>query len=191
MRTGILVWIFLFSCAALAVQAQEQEATLGKLLQTRNVDVAPTLFQNKSFLDGGAYGGLHSANVKSFFLGDGFRTKEFATNQFFGTNDHWSGYFKFDTKQANLNNRSTFVDASKTFETKAAPTKTAMESGKEYATRTFETRDFRGKEVRGIAQDRLDREGPMALAGPNPLPRNDTLHVMTIDEVRDLLNKGK
>lgn len=191
MRLGIPAWFLLFSLAAGAVQAQQQEANIGKLLQTRNSDVAPALFQNKSFLEGSGFGGLRSANVRSFSLNDGFKTREFGTNQFFGTNDHWQGYFKFDTKQVNQGSRGTFADSSKTFETRAAQTKTAQESGREYAVHDYPTRDFRGKEIRGIAQDRLDREGVMALTGPNPLPRQDSLHLMTIDEVRALLNKGK
>jgi hypothetical protein len=191
MRLRTLAWILAFTCGAFAVQAQEQEAvTTGKLLQTRNTDVAPALYQNKAFTDGSSYGGLRDAHVKSFYLRDGFTTKEYATNPY-TTRNFWSGYFKFDTKQANLSDRGTFAQASKQFETKAAETRTAMESGKEYATRTYATRDFRGKEARGKDQDRLDREGPAALAGPNALSREDSMHVLTIDEVRELLNKSK
>ncbi len=186
MRPRILPYLCLLFCAAFAAQAQVQD--IGLRLQTRNVNLAPTLFQNKTFLAVSPYGGTHAANVGTFYFIDHVRTKEFSTHPLYGVNKYWAGDFKYDAKTADLNSRNVIPNASKAFETKTSETKTARESDKESATRAYDTSTFK---KRGASQDRLDREGPDAFKGPVPLGLQGDMHQLTIDEVRDLLNKNK
>ncbi|MGB8353280.1 MAG: hypothetical protein WCD79_05290 [Chthoniobacteraceae bacterium] len=186
MRPRVLAYLCLFFCAAIAAHAQEQDP--GLKLQTRNANVAPILFQNKTYLVQAPYGGTHGANVGTFYFDDHVRTKEFSTHAASGVNKFWAGDVKYDAKTANLGTKTVIPNATKVYATKTSDTKTARESGKESATRAATTREYRG---RGVSQDRLDREGPDALKGANPVGSNGDLHPMTIDEVRTLLNKNK
>ena len=189
MRPRVLAYFCLFSCVAFAAYAQEQEEDIAKRLQTRNANLAPTLFQNKTYITESKFNGTRSANVSTFYYIDHVRTKEFSTHPLYGVNKYWFGDSKYDTKAADLSSRNAIPNASKVFETKASETKTARESNKESATRTYaDTHEYRR---RGASQDRLDREGPDAFKGPVPLGLQGDMHQLTIDEVRDLLNKSK
>ena len=187
MRPRVLATLCLFFCAAIAAHAQEQDP--GLKLQTRNANVAPTLFQNKTYLVQAPYGGTHGANVGTFYFEDHVRTKEFSTHAAPGVNKFWAGDVKYDAKTANLGTHTVIPNTTKAFATKTSPTEDARESGKESPTRAYaDTHKF---VKRGLAQDRLDREGPDALRGTTPVGFQGEMHQLTIDEVRDLLNKNK
>jgi hypothetical protein len=187
MRTGVIIAILLLSCTIL--RAQEQEADIAKLLQTRNNGLAHALFQNKSFTQGSAFNGTGNASVKQFYFTDRFRPKAFSTQSFLGMKGPWAGDFKFKTDAANVNSRSTIVNATKTYGTKTSETKTASESNKESATHAYASAGaWRG---RGRSQNRFDKEGQKALQGSTPLGMQGDMHPLTIAEVRDLLNKNK
>ena len=183
MRPGVFASICLFLCAAFAASAQEQP-DVARTLQTRNVNVAPVLFQNKSYLTGSTFGGTRGAEVNTFYFVDHVRTREFLTHSLYGQHKYWAGDFKYDT--TTTNNNHTF--AVKPFETKTVDTKAASESGKESATKAYATGEYRG---RGKSQDRFDKEGSDAFKGPVPIGLGGDMHQMTMEEVRDLLNKNK
>ena len=186
MRNGVIFFILLLSCAGL--RAQEQEADISKKLQSRNANLASTLFQNKSFTGDGSFNGAGKANVKSFYFSQLFHPKFLSTQSFLGTKDHWAGDFKYRTDQAYIGH-NIIPNATKDYGTKTSETKPARESNKESATNTYaNTREYRGQ---GRSQDRLTREGPNALQGAVPLGMQGNLHPMTIAEVRELLNKNK
>lgn len=190
MRVGVLVFCIVSLWTAGLLKAQDQEAEIATKLQTRNVNVAPTLFQNKAFYDGSTFNGTRDANTSSFYFIDHVRTKNFIARTFYGSSDYWAGHFKFNADKANLNTRNVVVNATKQVETKTSATKADRDSNKESATRDYASgsREFRG---RGRSQDRLDKEGEKALMGTVPLGLGGDLHQLTIDEVRQLLNKNK
>lgn len=177
MRFGVLVFVFLFSCGAVCVHAQEGD--VNKKLVTRNVDVAKALFQNKSFTDRGAYGDNRAANVKSFLFTEHYDPKTFLTRSFLNMRNYWAGNFQFSTKQADLSSRSLIPNATTPFATKTSETKTASENGKTSATQTYATREYRGREAQNF--DTLVKTQP----------QEGTLEPMTFDQVRELLNKNK
>ena len=188
MRLGVAISISLLFCSTVAVHAQEME-NLTQVLQSRNANVAPVLFQNKSYLDNSSFN-ASGFNAKTFQYTNGVIAKGFSTGAYAATNS-WSGAFQFSTKEADLGSHSFLSSFLKLFKTGSAETKTAYESSKAFQASVYpEVRDFHGREKRGILQDRFDREGPAALMGKNPIQTDGALHVMTIEEVRNLLNKG-
>ena len=189
MRPGIMACICLFSLAVAAVHAQEQEADISKKLQTRNVEVARALFQNKAFLQASPYYGGRSAYINNFYFIDKVRTKDFLSRSFYGADPYWAGNFQYSTANARTSGRNVLVNSTTIVDTKTKETKADRESGKESSARAYPfNREFLG---RGRSQDRFDKEGEKALYGTVPLGLGGDLHPMTIDEVRALLNKNK
>ena len=153
----------------LASAAEEKDP--GLLLQTRNEGLATKMFQNKSFYDGKSSVGIKSANVHEFYIPQHYDAKSYATKDFrartFSQND-----LRFETREAR-----TKTDAldQKRYATKATAVKDARESGKSYESRGYaDAREFRPQ---GKSQKSLD-------AQRNKKP-------MTMDQVRELLNKNK
>jgi hypothetical protein len=182
MRPGVFIATLLLTGAALRAD------DVAKMLQTRNTDLAPTLFQNKTFGTSGTFNGTGRAFVKDFYFIDRFRPRAFDTRTFFGSKDHWAGDFKFKTDAANTNSGKIIVNATKAVDTKTSETKAANESTKESATRTYaNSSEYRG---RGKSQDRFDRDGPKAQGDPT-IGLQGNMHPLTIEEVRELLNKNK
>jgi len=188
MRPGMMACICVFFLAVAAVHAQE-DSDIAKKLQTRNVDVAKVLFQNKAFLQASPYYGDRAAYVNNFYFIDRVRTKDFMARAFYGADPYWAGNFQYSTANARTTGRNVIVNATTAVDTKTSETKEARESGKVSSTRDYPfNRDFRG---RGRSQDRFDKEGEKALYGAVPLGLGGDLHPLTIDEVRALLNKNK
>jgi hypothetical protein len=184
MRTGVFFTLLLSG----AVLRADDMSDVAKTLQTRNSSLAPILFQNKTFTTGATFNGTGKAFVKDFYFIDRFRPRSFDTRTFFGTKDHWAGDFKFKTNAANLNTSGIIANATKPYGTKTSETKAANESNKESATRTYaNSGQWRG---RGKSQDRFDRDGPKA-QGDSSVGLQGNMHPLTIEEVRDLLNKNK
>lgn len=145
-------------------------------------------FGSKSFDDSGA------AQIKEFYSPKKFKAKDFFTGHYGGSKAFWMGDFKHDTKTA----ESKSARVQKTFDTKAMEVKTAHDAGKNYGITAFETKASR---LRGRSQDKIDTQGAGALSGPNALGWHGAdwqggidygeKPEMTIDEVRNLLNKNK
>lgn len=171
--------MFLLPFVGVAAHAQTQEEDVAKRLQSRNVDVAKVLYQNKSFVSGSVFGGPREANVKSFYFAEHYNPKAFLTRPFYAVKNSWSGDFKFNTSQANLDSRSLIPNAAKAVETKTSATKTAGESGKTSATQSYNTREYRGREAQNL-KTLVKKQ-----------PDEGTLEPMTMDQVRELLNKNK
>lgn len=177
MRLRVSAIVFLLSCVAMHAHAQEED--VARRLQTRNVDVAKALYQNKSYTDSVAYGGSRAANVKSFLFTEHFNPKVFLTRSFFGANGYWGGNFKFNTNPADLSSRSLIPNATTPFATKTSETKTANESGRISDTHAYNTREYRGREAQNFKT---------FVKTP---PQESSLEPMTFDQVRELLNKNK
>ena len=159
-----LLLLFLISCGGLAARAQQQDP--GLLLQTRNQDLASKMFQNKSFYEGKVFEADGKANVKSFYTPQRFEAGEFGLKNF-RTSTFSQRDLLVSTKEART---KTDTRDDKLFETKSAAVKDARESGtRDYAN----TREFHPE---GKSQKSLDQTGKKKLS---------------IDEVRELLNKNK
>lgn len=125
------------------------------------------------------------ARVNSFYFQQKFNPKSFDNTKSFRTKTAWDGDFKFATKDART----------KSFETKAAPMKTAPVKDAREASKTAATREFydanRTTKFKGRNQDLFDKEGPAAQDKVGPTSWSGNLKVLTVDDVREILNKNK
>ena len=171
------------------VCAQQQEA---KLMQRIDGDAKsliagkskPFLGASKDFFGTKSFNGK-AARVSDFYLPQKYTSKNFLTGAFRGNKGFWMGDFKFRTDAAATKD---FAQGGKLFDTKTAPVKAAHESAKAYAATPYATKDSK---FRGKAQDAFDARGPEAMAGPDAPGWRGAMGPMTIDQVRDLLNKNK
>jgi len=154
--------------------AQVQERKLEERL-TRPDMTLSNAAQNKSFDAAKSFENSTGNRVltKEFFFTRWFRPKEFQTKEF-----NSKSYAAADRKLpvSDARTKAETRDAVKRYETKAAPVNDARESNKSFATSEYASaREFRGK---GKSQKLLDQE----YANREP---------MSIDQVRELLNKNK
>jgi hypothetical protein len=164
MRFSLVAYIFLL--AATATNAQEQERKLVDRLLTPNTKLANS-DQNKKFT-GGLEAPTRSAATKSFYVSEKKLSKSFAADRSAPTTSFRT--HDYATKAASVPT----LQPMRVFPTKnARGISTSADSTKKYATRDFAgNRPFLGQ---GKSQKSLH-------AHDRPL---------TIDEVRELLNKNK
>ena len=131
--------------------------------------------QSKGYNDGKSFGAVSPASVNSFYIARTFSAKSFSSKAYNGAGNFWAGDFKYSTTAA----RTGTGFATKAFAVKTEVVKDARETGKTSvsAGRTY-TRagPFKGH---GTRQALLDEQH-----SPEKAP-------MTIDQVRDLLNKNQ
>jgi hypothetical protein len=173
MRPLAFLLLLLASCGVLRAQVQERKL-VDRLLQP---DMSLGNPMQSMAYNGATTGGIEpakDANVKDFsfiqkFSAKGYDTKDYAAK------DYWQGEFQFSTKAAEVKADDA---GQKVFATKTVAVKDARESAKGYAAagQNFATREAaeRGK----TSQQHLD-----------DIYKNRP--VMSIDEIRDLLNKPK
>lgn len=137
---------------------------------------------------GGRSFGAKSARSKSFGFEQKFSAGEFRSKEFSGSKSAWMGNFKFSSKEANTRGKYEVPNAGRQVNTKTMPVVDAREGSK-----AMPTREFAGQRPylkRGPSQDRFDREGTTPMDN-RPVGWSGTLQPMTIDDVRELLNKNK
>lgn len=152
--------------------AQEQERKLLERLDKPNMELKNS-FQDKAFGGGKSYG-ARNAHVKEFYVPERYAPKSFQTRSF-AAKSHHAGDLKYATGEASTKGRYSIPNATKKAETKTLAVKDAREAGKTVETREMETS---ASQMRGKSQALLDAEN----SGRAP---------MTIDQVRELLNKNK
>jgi hypothetical protein len=162
-RRKVVVGLFLIAAIA---RAQDQERKLVDRLLEPNMKLENSE-QNKQFVGGGTVR-PKSASTRSFYVSNATLTKTFAGSREFTTQSHPSR--EFGTQSENLPP----AQKSRPFATSdARGVKSARESSSAYKTRQFAgTRPFveEGKSQKALhAQD----------------------HPLSIDDVRELLNKNK
>jgi len=180
--TGELLWngsgvrhlllislVLLFCC--LAAHAQETEKRMNEILHPDKNSTS--FYQNKSFFGGKSYQASNSACVKEFQFNETFSMKSYSTNSY-ASSPFWAGNTKFGTSSANTKGRFEIPNITKSVDTKTEATKTSPYSDKTFASRDYETSQFRGV---GKSQKALDQQS----AGKKP---------MTVDQVREMLNKN-
>jgi hypothetical protein len=125
------------------------------------------------------------ANTNSFYIQQKFQPKGYETTDSFRTKSAWDGNFKFSTKDA----RTRTFDTKTAPPAKTAPVKEAYDSGKTATTRDFapghKTSPFKGRN-----QALFDKDGPAAQAKIGQ-SWNGNLNVLTLEDVREILNKNK
>lgn len=191
---GILLSLPLLFSAFSAVQADDQRTMVERFTAPPNYNLSytdPSIHSSNT--DKKSPVNTGNNNLKTFNLFQIFHSKDkgFQTNQY-NTSNFWAGNFKFNTSDANLKTGTTLASIIRLFKTGSAETRTASESGDTFQTRDdLLTSEKNNAVFRGKLQKRLNKEGDKVLQGDNPIQGGGAMHVMTIDEVRELLNKPK
>jgi hypothetical protein len=166
-----------------SVIAQEQEKTLeqrllgkpdlGKVFDSRQ----GSTFGSQSFATG-------TARVKNFYFTQKFAPKDYDTRAYGGTKSSWLGNFKFSTREAGTTGQYEIPNAAKKADTKTVPVSDARENSKTMSTTAYAKRD---RPYLGPEANRVHRTVP----ANGQLGWSGDLRPMTIDDVRELLNKNK
>jgi hypothetical protein len=171
--------LVLLLAAATVAHAQEQERKLMDRVTRMDNILRPDLSkqateQTRSFSQGKSAENGKTARTKSFYSPSHVQLKEYNAKSFYDGRGYWNGAFKFETKAAETKPKFLGIfPMLKRYDTKAVEVKDAREGGKNYAVRDYEVRDYETREYRG-------RE-TAAKTGKS----------LSIDEVRELLNKNK
>ncbi len=181
--TLVILFSLLACCGAFA---QQQESKLAQRIRSPNMNLEYDL-RKSTFM------GTHSVStknvaVKEFYYDQKVSPKAFSTGAYAGTKSSWFSNFKFWTKEANTKSKNEIPNA-----TKAAPVKTVAVSDARESQKTMATREFAGERPylhRGASQDAIDK-GEKGQGVPPGIGTDGSLKPMTIDDVRELLNKNK
>lgn len=159
----------------LPLHAQEQE----RGLQQRLLEPDQTLeFRGwkEGFNPGKSAFSSSKARVKEFQFEQKVRPEKYVTRDFRGTKGAWEGDFLFKTEEANTEGRYLIPKKDTEYETSAMKTDKLSDGDKKARTQKFVTGEAT---LRGKAQGSIDAEYHQ-----NKKP-------MSIDDVRELLNKSK
>lgn len=171
--------------------AQQQERTLLERIENPDQTLEFDVTKASSF-SGRSARSRAAAQSKGFQFDQKVQPKSFDTRAFNSSKTAWQGDFKFATKEANTKGRYQIRDGDKKAETKEAAVKTARESEKTMATRELHDgkRPFLN---RGRSQDEINAAGTEAptLDGKFKNKWQGDLKQLTIDDIRELLNKNK
>jgi hypothetical protein len=125
------------------------------------------------------------ANTNSFYIQQKFQSKGYQATDSFRTKSAWDGNFKFSTKDA----RTKTFDTKSAPAAKTAPVKEAYGYGKTAATRDFAP-GHKDSPFKGRNQALFDKDGPAAQAKIGQ-SWNGNLKALTVEDVREILNKNK
>ncbi len=189
-RAPLIACLF---AAAMAAHAQQQEqgmmdridANWRRGMQAMDAHSKPskdlgTSFTNKTFETGAA--GMKTFSTSAFSGVKGAEVKTFETRSFFGVKNPWFGKKVFDTYASRATERSA-TDSSKQFQTDAFAVRDYDKSSKK------DLADA-GTALPSGAQPRPYLVAPKAEGGISRFTQN-LQKDLTIDDVRDLLNKGR
>jgi hypothetical protein len=178
-----------FVCAS-AFGADPKRESLGRTAHQR---FNPTLEEQQALVFDTRQGA--AGNARSF-NGGSARVKEFKFNQKvasstfetgdFQTKKSWFGNFKFGAKSVDTRSKSGIPNANAEAPVKTAATKEAPGAGKMASVREMPGSD---RPYLGPESKKLDR----AVDPNKPLPgwTGDKLEVLTLEQIRELLNKNK
>ncbi len=173
MRPLFLLMAACLGLAALPAGAQQQERTLLDRIDKRDENLTVS-YQDKAFLTGKKAVSKGEARVSQFHFSDRVNTKTYNAKAY-NAGQHWQGDFKFATDKASTTSARVIPNASKNYATEDVAVREAAQAEKTYRSRDYGTREYQG---RGSVQGALDAEN----APKEPL---------TVDQVRELLNKNK
>ena len=165
--------------------AQDQERKLEQRILKPDMS-KPFNLEKAPFGGKRAYQGS-SANVKEFYAPQRYGPREYQAKDFTGSKGSWFGNAKFNTESAAPKGKFEIPNATRKADTKTLAVDDARESSKTMKTSKYATGEITW---RGRSQDKLDSEkgGP---GDSKPLGYSGDFKVMSIDDVRELLNKNK
>lgn len=212
MRAAILLLLSLLLLAARPACAQEQEGGLLKRIEAARPDSAKVFDLRQSMFGGKSASQTDKSKAtKDFQFDQKVRLKEYGTGGFWGTKKSALGDAKFAAKSARTEGKYVIPNVDKRTGDKTASVKEAREANQTMATRGLPDgkRPFLGREndkartpvdpataanwrgssetVTGGSHD-IVRAGRHALT---PIERTSELKELSIDDVRDILNKNK
>jgi len=161
------------------MQRLDDEARAGQLAMGNLGKGKPYIDPHHDFSQTKTYK-TQSAHVKDVYLPPKFRVSYFLTGVWHGSKDFWMGEFKYATTSARVKDAA---GAKKEYPTKAKVVKEERDQNK-----TFSTQVASEKDVRNIKRGVFD---PPLSGTTRAGSWQGAMDVMTIDQVRDLLNKNK
>ena len=164
------------------------------------LDPDKTYDPSRSSVGGRTYDTGH-ARVKEFYYDQKAHPGSYGTRDFYGSKKDWSGDLKYAARDANTHGRYAIPNATKTAATKTAATKEAWDSGKTAATHGLHDgqREYLGPESKKLRTP-VDpaSQGDWRNAGRESVVNSGTsvekyttLKQLTIEDIRELLNKNK
>ena len=144
--------------------------------------------------------GTGKAQTKDFYSGQQVRMDTFQTRDFYGSKSNQAAQRKFATKEANTKGKFLFLFDRKTVATKTAETKEAWDAQKAAPTHALADgqRSYLGPERKKLNQPVDSKElanwrnaGESVIYTDSTIERVSTLKQLSIEDIRDLLNKSK
>jgi hypothetical protein len=140
-----------------------------------------------------------SAPAKGYDAAHSFRVDTYATRDFYGSKANSAAERKFATTDANTKGKYLIPNSDTPYGTKTAATKESWDAHKQNQTRELADghRPYLGKESKKVHQSVNPKDlanwhdGETVSYGDGQIEKVSTLKPLTIDDVRDLLNKSK
>jgi hypothetical protein len=174
----------LILCLAASSMAadSDQEKRIAKILHP---DRTLTYYSGEHTVGGVKSFGTSSAKTSSSFnISQKFHPTGYTSKGFNGGKSDWKGDAKFETKAARTEGTRKMLDADKKARTKTASTKDASEGSK---VASIHDSQYAKREFLGPESKKVHENTPITKA----TGWKGDLQPMTIDDVRDLLNKPK
>jgi hypothetical protein len=200
--------VLALACVPAIAAEKKEEKPLGRTMQQRfNATIAEQqalVFDTRS----GAVGDARAVEptgvrTKDFHFNQRYTPAKYETGQF-QTKKSWFGNFKFGSKSAKLSTKSEIPNANTAAPLKAAPMKTAPTKEAHDSTKTAAVRDLHDgdRPYLGPERKKLDRpidpasvanwrDGQAKINGGAPVEQFETLKPLTVEDVREILNKNK
>jgi len=143
--------------------------------------------------------GTKDASTKGYDAAQQYRVDNYQTHDFYGSKADSAAQKKYATTEANSKGKYLIPNGSKAFDTKTAATKETWDAHKLALTKELadSRRPYLGKESKKMhqtvsAKDLADwRNGETVTYSDGEIDKVSTLKPLSIEDVRDLLNKSK
>lgn len=198
MRLPLFLTLFLLAWQGAPAFAQEQDRTLAERISkpdtTKSYDFRQSSFANKSPV------GTGEARSKGFAYDQKVAPKDYSTREFAGSKPSWLARLGFGgTKAAGTTGKYQIPNSSKQVDSKSAPVRSAFESDKAMASRQLPggNRPYLGPEKdkmnKSISAETMAdwRLGSNTVTSGKTVERYSDLKELSIDDVREILNKNK
>jgi hypothetical protein len=176
--------LILLALGSVARAQQQEEKLMDRLKRGPNSNLTYDTTQS-------SFGSRSATTGKVVKTGDfstrSFLSREFISKPYAGTEKRsWFANLFFPAKSANTSGKYEIPNASQPYGTKDAPTKEARDAGKLAATSTFAATD-----LQYLKRNRFDTSIKAAPSQDKTVGYTGDLRPMSIDDVRELLNKNK
>ncbi|HEV7404365.1 MAG TPA: hypothetical protein VGO11_15600 [Chthoniobacteraceae bacterium] len=179
--------LIVLAMATVARAQQQEEKLMDRLKRGPNSNLSYDTNQSAF----GSRSASNSTTNKVAKTGDfstrSFLAREFISKPYAGTEKRsWFANLFFPAKSANTSGKYEIPNAAQPYGTKEAPTKDARDSGKTAATNAFASTD-----LQYLKRNRFDASIKPAPSQEKTVGYTGDLRPMSIDDVRELLNKNK